>query len=448
MTVLLKGGIIVDPSQGLNDNLDLLIKDGIVANIGKNLSYDDALEMDIEGLHLVPGLVDIHVHFREPGFEKKETIATGAAAAIAGGFTTVVCMPNTSPAIDTAEIMDFIKVRGAETHCNIHAMGAITKGLKGNSLASFGELKAAGVVGITDDGYTPMNSGLLYHAMVQARDHGLVVSSHCEDANLVFDRSINAGSVAQDLGLKGVPSAAEEIIIQRDILIAEETGARLHIQHISSMKGVEMVRQAKARGVKVSAEAAPHHFSLTDEAVRDHGTNAKMSPPLRSEADRLAVREGLADGTIDVIATDHAPHTAEDKSGGLVSGANGIVGLETSLGLGIKYLVTSGFLSFSDLVAKMSWNPSRLLGLPGGTLVPGCPADITVVDLSRDWVVDSASFASKGRNTPFQGESLKGKAVMTIRAGEVVWSQGFTDGRSAADGWWTRDLSQPRGDIF
>jgi dihydroorotase len=441
MDCLLKGATVVDPAENRNGRADILIRRGLIAEVGREivLPPGDAVPvLDVTGLHAVPGLIDIHVHFRDPGFTHKETLETGAAAAVAGGFTSVVCMPNTDPVLDEPEVLADLLSRGAAQGCRIYAMGAITLGQRGREVCSLGELKAAGAVGVTDDGKSVAHAGVMFEALKKARVHGLTVSSHCEEPSLTFDRSINAGDTAAHLGLQGVPALAEELIIQRDLLLAEAAGARLHIQHISTARGVEMVRQAKARGVKVTAEAAPHHFCLTEEAVIFCGTNARMSPPLRTEKDREAVCRGLSDGTIDAIATDHAPHTAEEKGTDLAAGANGIVGLETALGLGLKYLVKPGYLSFSGLVNRMSAAPAALLGLPGGSLRRGQPADITLIDLDREWTVDPSSFRSRGRNTPFEGEMLKGQAVLTLVGGELRSCADPEQGTPPVDRWWDR----------
>ena len=424
MNILLRRGKLIDPSQDMEGYYDVLIRGGKIAEIGKDLGIDSAEDLqiiDLDGKYVVPGLIDMHVHFRDPGFEEKETIITGAEAAAAGGFTTVVCMPNTKPVIDSVETINYIKNKAEGAACNVLMMGSITEGLNGELCSPYEQMKSNGIVGITDDGKTVMNSGVLYSAMLKAKELDLPVSSHCEDSNLTFDRTINEGETASKLGVHGVPSIAEELIIGRDILLAEETGVRLHIQHISSRKGVDLVRQAKARGIRVTAEAAPHHFSLTEEAVLTHGTNAKMSPPLRTSDDVEAVIEGLVDGTIDVIADDHAPHTEAEKDSDIVSAPNGIIGLETTLALSIDKLVNQGHLSLSELIKKLTVNPAGILNIDKGHLREGGDADITVIDLDREWTVDSSAFKSKARNTPFEGMKLQSKNFMTICGGKIVY---------------------------
>lgn len=422
MDILIKGGLVIDPSQKINETLDVLIKEGKIDKIGKDMKHCDCKVIDATGKYVVPGLIDMHVHFREPGFEKKETIETGALAAVAGGFTSVVCMPNTNPVIDSVDTVEFINKKSSKAACNVYMMGSITKKLDGKEISPYKDLIEAGVVGITDDGKTVMDAGIMYEAMKKAKELDILVSSHCEDINLVYDRSINMGEISNKLDLQGVPAIAEEIIILRDVFLAEKTGAKIHIQHISTKKGVEIVRNAKKKGINVTCEVAPHHFTLTDEAILNKGTNAKMSPPLRTSEDVEAIKKGLLDGTIDVIATDHAPHTEEDKSKDLLKAANGIVGLETVLGLALTELVHKGNMKLEDVINKLSGVPAKLLNIKKGTLKKGMDADITIIDLDQEWTVDKNSFYSKARNTPFDGQKLKGKAIMTIVKGEVKYN--------------------------
>ncbi|QXM05512.1 dihydroorotase [Crassaminicella indica] len=421
MKTLIKGGWVIDPSQKINEPLDLLIEHGKIIKIEKNIQVENKKVIDASGKYIVPGLIDMHVHFREPGFEKKETIKTGALSAVAGGFTSVVCMPNTSPVIDNVHTIDYIKEKAKDAACNIYFMGSITKDLEGKILTPYKALINEGIVGITDDGKTVMNTRVMYEAMEEAKNLDLLVSTHCEDIDMVYDRSINRGEISKQLNLEGIPPLAEEVIISRDIFLAEKIGAKVHIQHISTKNGVQLVREAKKKGVNISCEAAPHHFTLTDKEILKKGSSAKMSPPLRTAEDVEAIKEGLLDGTIDLIATDHAPHTKADKDKNLVEAANGIIGLETALGLALTELVHKGSMTLEALVKKMSYNPAKLLDIPKGTLKLGSDADVTIIDIEKEWVVDKEQFYSKARNTPFDGWKLKGKAVMTIVGGEIKY---------------------------
>lgn len=423
MKTLIRGGWLIDPSQGINQPLDVLINNEKVEKIQANIPQENYKIIDATGKYVVPGFIDMHVHFREPGFEQKETIETGSLAAVAGGFTSVVCMPNTNPTIDDPSVVNDIKQRAQRAQCHIYMMGSITKKLAGEELSPYKDLMDAGIVGITDDGKTVMHAGVMYEALQQAKELNLLVSVHCEDTSMVYDRSIHRGKVARQLGLLGIPPATEELIILRDLFLAEKTGARLHIQHISTKRGVELVRAAKAQGLRVTCEATPHHFTLTDEMVLKVGSNAKMSPPLRTEEDVNAIKQGLVDGTIDVIATDHAPHTKKDKEKNLVEAANGIIGLETALALALKELVHPGRMTLEELVKKLSCGPAQLLNLPKGTLKEGYDADIAIIDLDREWIVDEKKFYSKAANMPFEGWKLKGKAVMTIVNGEIKYTE-------------------------
>lgn len=419
----LYGARLIDPSQNLDEQLDMLIEDGRVGWIGRGKPFHqgDIEEMDLTGKAIFPGLIDVHVHFREPGQEHKETIETGGLAAVSGGFTQVVAMANTSPSVDSVETLSLVMEKGRASRVRFNSVGAVTVGLKGRDIAPMEDLAKAGAVGFSDDGLTVADPSIMLEAFERAANLGLPVSVHCEDPLLWGDRTINSGAVSDKLGLKGVGVVAEEAIIQRDILLASKVGARVHVQHVSSALGVEMIRRAKAGGVSVSAEATPHHLLLTDRDVLSQGTNAKMSPPLRTERDVLALQEGLADGTIDVIATDHAPHSDEEKAKSIMEAPNGIVGLETSLSLMLSELVGKGKIGLPRIVQAMSCAPASLFGLSGGSLRPGSMADITVVDLNDRWVVDPSRFYSKGKNTPFGGMSLTGKAVMTMISGEIAF---------------------------
>ena len=433
MRILLRGGRIIDPSQHIDEKMDLLIENGKIVRVAKNIFREgteaeaDAPStlkiLDLRGKVVVPGLVDMHTHLREPGYEYKETIRTGSAAAAAGGFTAVACMPNTDPVNDTRSVTEFIVRRAAESKLvRVYPVAAISRKSEGVALSEFRDLKEAGAVALSDDGRPVMNGALMRRAMEYASSLGMAVISHCEDTGLSAGGVMNEGFVSTELGLKGSPAMAEEAMVSRDILIAEFTGTAVHIAHVSTAGSVRLIRDAKARGVRVTAETAPHYFTLTDEAVREYDVNAKVNPPLRGIEDVTAVKEGLRDGTIDAIATDHAPHAATDKEVEFDDAASGMVGLETALGLGLK-LVSGGVLSLPELIRKMSANPAGILNVPGGTLQTGSAADVTVIDPERRWSVDRDRFQSKGRNTPFHGWDIKGKAVMTIVGGEVKFQE-------------------------
>jgi len=422
--LLVAGGRVVDPSQKLDAKLDVLLKDGVVERLGEGLRVRDAERVDAKGLVVCPGFIDLHTHLREPGREDKETIATGTRAAAAGGFTAVCAMPNTHPVNDSAGITRSILEKArAEGVVRVYPIGAITRGQQGAELAEYGDLQEAGCVAVSDDGKPVASARVMRRALEYARGFGLVVIDHCEEPTLAEHACMNEGPVSTRLGLRGAPTAGEAIMVERDVLLAELTGGRVHIAHLSAAASVDAVRRGKARGVLVTAEVTPHHLFLTDAAVGEpaYDTNTKMNPPLRSEADRLAVLEGLRDGTIDCIATDHAPHTVDDKNVEYDQAAFGIVGLETAVALCLDRLVGAGLLDLSRLVSALSTLPARVLGLPGGTLAAGSPADVTVLDLQRRREVDPARFESKGRNTPFAGWILRGWPVVTVVGGKVVW---------------------------
>ncbi|HEX2092115.1 MAG TPA: dihydroorotase [Longimicrobiaceae bacterium] len=421
--LLIRGGRVVDPSQRMDTVLDVLLAGGAVAELGERLDAPEGAEtVDAAGLVVCPGLIDVHVHLREPGQEHKETIASGARAAAAGGFTAVVAMPNTDPPIDNPASVGFVLAEGFRAGgARVHPTGAITIGQRGEQLTEIGELVDAGAVAVTDDGRPVMNAGVMRMALEYALTFDLPVAVHAEELTLSRGGSMNEGIVATRLGLAGIPNAAEDVMIARDLILAGLTGGRLHVQHVSTRLGVELIRAARARGIRVTAEATPHHFTLTDAAVESYRTDAKMNPPLRSEADRDAVREGVRDGTLDVIATDHAPHHYDEKEQAFEDAPNGIVGLETALGLALTELVGKGVVDLPTLVERMSCAPARALSLPGGTLRLGSPADVTVFHPEVEWTVDPSRFLSMSRNTPFRGWRLRGRPVRTIVGGRTVW---------------------------
>jgi dihydroorotase len=425
--LLVKGGRVVDPAQGIDKALDVLLVDGKVEKLAAHVPARGAEVIEAGGLVVCPGFIDIHAHLREPGREDKETIASGTRAAAAGGFTAVCAMPNTHPVNDTAGITRAIVEKArAEGAVRVYPIGAITRGQQGEELAEFGDLQQAGCVAVSDDGKPVASARMMRRALEYAQTFGLVVIDHCEEPTLAEQACMNEGPVASFLGLRGAPAAGEAIMVERDVLLAELTGGRVHIAHLSAAASLDAVRRGKARGVKVTAEATPHHLFLTDAAVRETGydTNTKMNPPLRSESDRAALVEGLRDGTIDCIATDHAPHTVDDKHVEYDQAAFGVVGLETAVALCLDRLVAAGLVELPQLVALLSANPARVLGLPGGTLAPGSPADLTLLDLAKRRTVDPERFFSRSRNTPFGGLSLRGWPALTIVAGRVVWKDG------------------------
>lgn len=425
--MLIRGGRVVDPSQKLDAVLDVLLVDGLVARLGEGLDAPEGAEtVDASGLVVAPGLIDVHVHLREPGQEHKETIESGARAAAAGGFTAVVAMPNTDPPIDNPANVGFVLAEGLRAGgARVYPTGCITVGQNGEQLTEFGELIEAGAVAVTDDGRPVSSASMMRMALEYALAFDLPVAVHEEELTLSRGGSMNEGIIATRLGLTGIPNEAEDVMIARDLMLAELTGGRLHVQHVSTRRGVELIRAAKAAGIRVTAEATPHHFTLTDAAVAAYRTDAKMNPPLRSEADRQAVREGVRDGTLDVIATDHAPHHYDEKEQAFEDAPNGIVGLETSLGLSYTELVAPGILDLSDLIDRMSCAPARAMSLDTraklGSLAVGYQGDVTLVDTRIEWTVDRATFLSMSRNTPFQGRELRCRAVRTIVGGRTVW---------------------------
>jgi dihydroorotase len=422
MKLLLKNGRVIDPARRVDETLDVLVEDGRIARLEAGIPKSaEITTYDLAGLIVAPGLIDMHVHLREPGREDKETIESGGQAAAAGGFTSVACMANTSPVNDDQSVTDFILTQARRrSPVNVYPVGAVSKRLEGQELSEIGDLVARGCVAISDDG-APIASGFLMRkALEYSKMFGIPVISHAEDPGLANGGVMNEGFVSTLLGLRGLHAVAEEAMVYRDIRLAELTGGRLHIAHISVRGAVHLVREAKARGVNVTAEAAPHHFTLTDDAVKGYDTNTKMKPPLRGADDRDAILEGLKDGTIDAVASDHAPHCREEKEVEYDTAPFGIVGLETSVSLGLDRLVGSGLLSLPRFVELYSAAPARILGLKKGTLAPRSDADITVLSMNKQAVVDPARFRSRSRNTPFAGYKLRGSALMTIVGGKVV----------------------------
>jgi dihydroorotase len=423
--VLLRGGRVVDPSQKLDEPLDLLIVGDRVAGAGRDLQVPEGGRVvDVGGLVVAPGFIDLHVHLREPGDEHKETIASGARAAAAGGFTSICAMPNTRPPIDDPAAVGFVRAEGERAgFARVYPVGAVSVGLRGEEMTEIGELVSAGAIAVSDDGRPVWDSGLLRRTLEYIQTFDIPYFSHSEDLGLSANGVMNESRVSTALGLRGLPNAAEEVAVARDCIVAELTGGRLHIQHVSTRGAVEIVRAAKARGVRVSAEVTPHHLSLTDEAVRGYRTEAKMNPPLRSAADVSAVRDALVSGVIDCIATDHAPHHYEDKEREFDDAPFGVVGLETALGVCGRELLVGGRLDLPALVERLSCRPARIAGLPAGTLAEGSPADVVIFDPEERWTCRPEEFLSLSRNTPFAGQELVGRVVMTLVGGRAVYDR-------------------------
>ncbi|HWG54175.1 MAG TPA: dihydroorotase [Gemmatimonadaceae bacterium] len=421
--LLLSGGTLLDPSRTLNERGDLLIVDGKIARVGGRIDPgEDADVLDCSGAFVSPGFIDVHCHLREPGREDVETIATGARAAAAGGFTAVCAMPNTEPVTDNQAAVGFITRQALRAQAaRVYPIGAISVGQKGEALAEFGEMVGAGAVAVSDDGRPVASAHLMRTALEYAQTFGIPVVDHCEEPTLALGGSMNEGVMSARLGLRGIPSEAEEIMVIRDILLARRTGGHVHLAHMSTKGSVELIRWGKERGINVTAEVTPHHLTLTEEAVGAYDTQAKMNPPLRTADDVAALREALRDGTIDVVATDHAPHHYDAKEREFADAPFGIIGLETALALVVTELVETGILDFPALVDRMATRPARLFHLPGGTLEEGAVADVTVFDPTREWKVDPTRFLSKGRNTPYAGRTLRGRALYTIVDGRVVY---------------------------
>jgi dihydroorotase len=427
MALLIKNGRVLDPASGLDEIIDVLVDGGRIRALARGLKpaagsgAGEVSVLDAAGLVVLPGLIDMHTHLREPGHEYKETIQTGSRAAAAGGFTSLVCMANTSPPNDSAAVTEFILEKARKEACvNIYPVGALTRGLKGEELTEIGDLKEAGVVALSDDGHTVKNAAIMRRGLEYARNFSLPVICHCEESDLSGSGVMHEGVTSALLGLRGIPPVAEEIIVARDIALSEWTRHPVHIAHVSTAGSVQIIRAAKARGVKITAETAPHYFTLTEEAVRTFDTNTKINPPLRSEKDVEAIKAGLRDGTIDVIASDHAPHSSLEKDVEYDTAAFGIIGLETSLALTLR-LVSQQVMSLSQAVKKMTANPAAILALDKGRLCEGAVADITIVDLDQEYAVDVSTFKSKSKNSPFHGWRLKGRVLYTMVSGTMVF---------------------------
>jgi dihydroorotase len=423
--LVIQGGRVIDPANRIDDIRTVAVRDGRIAQVGREApqGFDRARVIDARGKWVVPGLMDMHVHLREPGREDKETIETGTQAAAAGGFTSVACMPNTNPVLDEEAKIRYVIQRAEGCASKVFPVGAITKGSEGEELAPMGEMVRIGARAVSDDGRAVAKSSIMRNALNYSKSFDIPVICHCEDTDLSAKGHMNEGVVSTRLGVRGIPVMAEEIGVARDLLLAEYTGARIHIAHVSTAGSVRMIREAKQRGVRVTAETCPHYFTLIDADIGMYDTNKKMNPPLRTARDRAAIIEGLTDGTIDVVASDHAPHVSEEKDVEFDAAAFGVIGLETSLGVVLTCLVDKNLLMPGDLVEKMSVTPNRILGLPGGTLSVGKAADITVIDPDAPWKVESRHFFSKARNTAFEGFELKGYAACTILDGRVVFER-------------------------
>ncbi len=424
MTTLIKGGRLIDPATNTDKVMDIFVKDGLIAERAEMLDIENADEViDASGCYVMPGLIDLHVHLREPGFEHKETIETGTKAMAKGGFTSVCPMPNTKPATDCVDVVKYIVEKAKEVSpINVLPVGAITLGQAGKEITDIAAMKEAGIYAISEDGKSVMDSGIYRQAMKEAARLGIPVLAHCEDINLVEGGAMNAGKRAEELGIKGISNAVEDIITARDIMIAKETGATLHLCHCSTKDSVRMIREAKAEGLNVTGEVCPHHFTLCEEDIKEDDSNYKMNPPVRGREDLEALIEGLHDDTFDAISTDHAPHHADEKAKGMTAAPFGIVGSETAVELTMTELVHKGVITPYQMAEKMSYNPARILGIDKGNLDIGKIADITIIDPEREHVIKTEEFISKGKNTPFEGYKAKGVVVRTIVAGKTVYS--------------------------
>lgn len=423
MTILIKNGRLINPSENLDKVMDIFVEDGIIKEKAESIEKQADTVIDAAGCYVMPGLIDLHVHFRDPGLTYKEDIETGSKAAAKGGFTTVCCMPNTKPVVDNVETVKYIIEKGEKTGLtNVLPVGAVTKNMAGVEITDVEELKKAGICAISEDGKSVMNSGVYRKAMKNAAKANVPILAHCEDINLVEGGVINLGDKSSELGVKGISNAVEDVIAMRDIMLAKETGATLHLCHCSTKDSVEMVKRAKEEGIKVTAEVCPHHFSMCSDDITSNDGNFKMNPPLRAREDMEALIKGLQDDIMDVISTDHAPHSAEEKAKDLEHAPFGIVGLETSVALTVTNLVKKGYLTPMQMAAKMSYNPAKVLGIPKGTLDEGKIADITIIDPNKEYTIDVNTFESKGKNTPFDGYKVSGEVEYTILNGKVVYS--------------------------
>ena len=418
MSLVIKNATVVSPADGYSGRMDIIIENGVIAAVGENLSGDT--EINAAGLYAIPGLVDMHVHLRDPGQTAKEDILTGCCAAAAGGVTSLLAMPNTNPTIDSGEVVHYVREKAKNAKARVYVAASITKGLQSKEPTNLAELKEAGAIGLSDDGRSVVNTAFLRDAMKRAPQYGMTVVAHCEDLFLAEGGKINEGEVSAQLGVKGIPAAAEDCGTAREIALAAAEDVPIHICHVSTATSVALVRDAKRRGVKVTAETAPHYFSLTEKELLRRDADYRMNPPLRTEKDVQAIIEGLRDGTLDAIATDHAPHTPEEKAD-FEKAPNGSIGMESSLAVGITYLVKTGLLTFDELVEKMSVNPARILGIDAGTLRVGANADIALVDLNEEWTVDPEKLHGKSKNTPFKGIKLTGKVKKTFLGGKIVF---------------------------
>ncbi|QSZ26693.1 dihydroorotase [Aceticella autotrophica] len=422
MKIIIKNGIIIDGFRNTRKS-NILIENGIIKAIDGSLEAVDGIVINADGKYVLPGFVDMHTHLRQPGFEEKETIKTGTHAAVSGGYTTVACMPNTNPAIDSDVVVEYIKaIAKREAYAKVLTIGAMTKGMKGEELTEMSKLKDVGVKALSDDGYPIMNSGLMKRVMTYGKMYDLLMITHCEDKSLSGEGVMNNGIVSTMIGLKGIPHEAEEVMVARNILLAKSTGARLHIAHVSTKGSVELIKQAKCEGVRITAEVTPHNISLTEDMVDGFDTNTKAYPPLRTQEDVVSLIEGLIDGTIDVIATDHAPHTKKDKKVPYSQAAFGISGIETAFSVVNTYLVKKGKITLEDLVNYMCKKPAEILNIPTGIKI-GNPADITIVDADKEYIVDAEKFKSKGKNTPFNRKRLIGQIEYTIVDGKIMYKK-------------------------
>lgn len=423
--ILIKNGRVIDPVNDIDDTLTVAVQDGRIVSVGPNSpdGFSADTTIDAEGLWVTPGLVDLHVHLREPGREDKETIETGTQAAAAGGFTAIACMPNTNPVLDEESKIRYVIQRGERCSCRIYPVGSITKNLEGNVLSPFGEMVKAGAKAVSDDGKSVYKSSMMRNAFNYSKSFNIPVMCHCEDPDLAGGGHMNESNVSTRLGIHGIPSISEDVIVARDTMLAEYTGAHVHICHVSTAGAVQLIRWAKKRGVRVTSETCPHYFVFTDEDLHTYDTCKKMNPPLRTPSDKEAIIAGIADGTIDIIVSDHAPHCAEEKEVEFDAAAFGVIGLETMLGASITYLVNNEILTPSELISKMSVLPNKIFGLSGGNLSPENVADITIIDPQATWNVDPSLFYSKSRNSAFDGMEFTGRARWTILGGKVVFEK-------------------------